>query len=109
MVALGFSKLPADAMHEAAKETTLFTVVIIRIVGLLAIELITIRRDRNEKDVQAAVYRLIGRGTRGGASTGSAGRPASIHAVVISDATPVMACENRFSMIGPVFSNMCVK
>ena len=48
----------------------------------------------------------MGRGTRGGFSAGSAGLPASIHAEVIRDATPVMAPDIRFSMIGPVLSNM---
>jgi hypothetical protein len=46
----------------------------------------------------------MGCGGRGAVSSGSAGRPASIHACVISEATPLIAPEIRFSMIGPLFS-----
>ena len=48
---------------------------------------------------------------RGGfdASSGSAGRPASIHAAVMIDATPAIASETRFSRIGRAFAKNSVK
>ncbi len=48
------------------------------------------------------------RGTRG-ASSGTAGRPASTQAAVIIDATSVMASDSRFSRIGRVFPKNSVK
>src|SRR5688500_7869333 len=47
--------------------------------------------------------RLTLRGVRD-SSSGSAGRPASIHAAVMSDATPPIASDSRFSRIGFTFA-----